>query len=91
MPVRQWVLSLPIPLRLLLAAQPELATSVLLVKRHAVTRHLLDGAQIKSDEGHGATHADCAISPKGNCPGPASCQWLDLAECHPRIPHDSGQ
>jgi hypothetical protein len=25
-PVRQWVLSLPIPLRLLLAAQPELVT-----------------------------------------------------------------
>jgi hypothetical protein len=28
-PVRQWVLSLPIPLRLLLAAQPELVTPVL--------------------------------------------------------------
>jgi hypothetical protein len=30
-PVRQWVLSLPIPLRLLLAAQPELVTAVLQV------------------------------------------------------------
>ena len=30
-PVRQWVLSLPIPLRLLLAAQPELVTPVLQV------------------------------------------------------------
>ena len=28
-PVRQWVLSLPIPLRVLLAAQPELVTPVL--------------------------------------------------------------
>ena len=27
-PVRQWVLSLPIPLRVLLAAQPELVTPV---------------------------------------------------------------
>ena len=30
-PVRQWVLSLPIPLRLLLAAQPKLLTPVLQV------------------------------------------------------------
>jgi len=30
-PVRQWVLSLPIPLRVLLAAQPELVTPVLQV------------------------------------------------------------
>jgi len=28
-PVRQWVLSLPIPLRVLLAARPELVTPVL--------------------------------------------------------------
>ena len=32
-PVRQWVLSLPIPLRLLLAAQPKLVTPVLQVAR----------------------------------------------------------
>ena len=30
-PVRQWVLSLPIPLRVLLAARPELVTPVLQV------------------------------------------------------------
>ena len=30
-PMRQWVLSLPIPLRVLLAAQPELVTPVLQV------------------------------------------------------------
>ena len=35
--VRQWVLSLPIPLRLLLAAQPELVTPVLQVVQRAVT------------------------------------------------------
>ncbi len=34
-PVRQWVLSLPIPLRLLLAAQPKLVQRV-------ITGHLLD-------------------------------------------------
>lgn len=43
-PVRQWVLSLPIPLRLLLAAQPELVTLVLQVVQRLVTRHLLDRA-----------------------------------------------
>ena len=51
-PVRQWVLSLPIPLRLLLAAQPELVTPVLQVVQRVLTRHLLDGAQLKADEGH---------------------------------------
>jgi hypothetical protein len=37
-PVRQWVLSLSIPLRLLLAAQPKLLTPVLPVVRRLVTR-----------------------------------------------------
>ena len=37
-PVRQWVLSLPIPLRLLLAAQPKLLTLVLHVVHH-LRRH----------------------------------------------------
>jgi len=41
-PVRQWVLSLPIPLRVLLAAQPELVTPVLHVVQRVLTRHLLD-------------------------------------------------
>jgi len=41
-PVRQWVLSLPIPLRLLLAAQPVLVTPVLQVVHRVITRHLLD-------------------------------------------------
>ncbi len=43
-PVRQWVLSLPIPLRplrLLLAAQPLLLTPVLQVVYRVLTRHLL--------------------------------------------------
>ena len=53
MPVRQWVLSLPIPLRVLLAAQPELVTPVLRVVQRVIARHLLDAAGLKADDGHG--------------------------------------
>ena len=49
-PVRQWVLSLPIPLRLLLAAQPELVTLVLQVVHRVITRHLLGQSGLKPDE-----------------------------------------
>jgi hypothetical protein len=56
-PVRQWVLSLPIPLRVLLAAQPVLVTPVLQVVRCVVTRHLLDAACLGADEGHGGAVA----------------------------------
>jgi hypothetical protein len=54
-PVSQWVLSLPIPLRVLLAAQPDLVTPVLQVVQRVVTRQLLAGAQLKADEGHGGS------------------------------------
>ena len=49
-PVRQWVLSLPMPLRLLLAAQPKLVTPVLQVVHRVITRFLLKQAGVKSDE-----------------------------------------
>jgi len=49
-PVRQWVLSLPIPLRLLLAAQPVLVTPVLQVVHRMITRHLLDQTGFKAFE-----------------------------------------
>ena len=53
-PVRQWVrvwqLRLPIPLRLLLAAQPKLVTPVLQVVHRVITRHLLGQAGLKADE-----------------------------------------
>ena len=52
-PVRQCVLWLPIPLRLLLAARPELVTPVLQVVQRVVTHHLLDCAQLRAAEGHG--------------------------------------
>lgn len=50
--VRQWVLSVPIPLRVLLAAQPELVTPVLQVVQRVVTRHLLYAAELAADAGH---------------------------------------
>jgi hypothetical protein len=49
-PVRQWVLALPIPLRLLLAAQPRLLTPVLQVVHRVITRFLLEQAGVKADE-----------------------------------------
>jgi hypothetical protein len=49
-PVRQWVLSLPIPLRLLLAAQPQLLTPVLQVVHRVLTRFLLEQAGLKPDQ-----------------------------------------
>ena len=44
---------MPIPLRVLLAAQPELVTPVLQVVQRMVTRVLLHGAGLKADEGQG--------------------------------------
>jgi hypothetical protein len=52
-PVRQWVLSLPIPRRVLPAAQPELVTPVLRVVQRVVARHLLQAAGLHADEGQG--------------------------------------
>ncbi|MGL6111991.1 MAG: transposase zinc-binding domain-containing protein [Rubrivivax sp.] len=49
-PVRQWVLSLPIPLRLLLAARPKLVTPVLQVVHRVITRYLLGPAELKAGE-----------------------------------------
>ena len=53
-PVRPWVLiwvmRLPIPLRLLLAAQPKLVTPVLQVVHRVITRHLLGQSGLKADE-----------------------------------------
>ncbi len=56
-PVRQWVLSLPIPLRLLLAAQPKLVTPVLQVVHRAITRFLLDQADLKAEQADGGAVA----------------------------------
>ena len=48
--VRQWVHSLPIPLRLLLAALPKLVAPALQVVHHVITRRLLGQVGPKADE-----------------------------------------
>jgi hypothetical protein len=48
--VRQWVLSPPIPLRLLPATQPKLVTPVLQVVHCAITHLLLQQAGLKADQ-----------------------------------------
>ena len=52
-PVRQWVLSLPIPLRLLLAAQPKLVTPVLQVVHRVITRFLLQQSGLRAEQAEG--------------------------------------
>ena len=49
-PVRQWVLSFPIPLRNLFAVHPGLLTPVLAVIQRAITTHLIQ--QIKPPRSH---------------------------------------
>lgn len=65
-PVRQWVLSLPIPLRLLLVARPELVTPVLQVVQRVITLC----ADIAGFSLHAAVHC-----------GADDCQALDQL-CH---------
>jgi hypothetical protein len=52
-PVRQWVVSLPIPVRVPLAAQPELVTPVLQLVQRVITRHLLDAAGLRAEQSQG--------------------------------------
>ena len=47
-PARPWVLSLPIPLRLLLAAQPKLVRPVFQVVHRVITRFLIGPAGFKA-------------------------------------------
>ena len=47
-PVRQWVLSFPIPLRILFAAHPELLTSVLRIIHRVIAGFLLKQAALKN-------------------------------------------
>ncbi len=52
-PVRQWVLSLPIPPRLPLGALPKLAMPVLQVTPGSITRHLLKHTGLEADADSG--------------------------------------
>jgi hypothetical protein len=51
-PVRQWVLSFPIPLRILFAAHPELLAPVLAVIHRVIARFLIKQAGCKAGEAH---------------------------------------
>ncbi|MGH8534315.1 MAG: hypothetical protein ACREV1_16770 [Gammaproteobacteria bacterium] len=47
MPVRQWVISFPIPLRLLFAAHPELLAPVLQIVHRVISGFLIEQAGLK--------------------------------------------
>ena len=51
-PVRQWVLSFPIPLRILFAAHPELLAPVLALIHRVIARFLIKQAGAKRSEAH---------------------------------------
>jgi ribosomal protein S27E len=51
-PVRQWVLSLPIPLRILFATQPQLLTPLLRLIHRVIARFLIQQAGLKGSEAH---------------------------------------
>ncbi len=81
-PVRQWVLALPIPLRLLLAAQPKLVTPVL---PRVITRHLLGQTSLKADEADsGAVMLIQRIGSAANLNIHLHCLVLDSA-CQPVV------
>ena len=76
--VRQWLLSLPIPLRLLLAAQPQLLTPVLQVVHRVLTRHLLQQAGLKAAEAEsGAVTLIQRFGPAANLNIHLHCLVLD--------------
>lgn len=54
-PVRQWVLALPVGLRLLLAAQPQLLTPVLQVVHRVIGRYLRQQAGLRDGQGGAVT------------------------------------
>ena len=49
-PVRQWVLSFPIPLRSLFAIHPDLLTAVLRIIHRAINSHLIQQTAVKRNE-----------------------------------------
>jgi hypothetical protein len=65
-PLRQWVLTFPLPLRFLLAAQPEALTQVLAVIRRGISTFVIH---------HAGLPAQCGFFPRRNTAG----GWL--GEC----------
>ena len=83
-PVRQWVrvcpVRLPIPLRLLLAAQPKLVTPVLQVVHRVIARHLLDQAGLKAEQADSGGRISF---------GPDGHLWIATGDNHdPGLPQD---
>jgi len=77
-PVCQWVFSLPIPMRLLLAAQPVLVTPVLQVVHRVITRHLLEQTGFKANEADsGAVTLIQRFGSAANLNIPLNCLVLD--------------
>ena len=77
-PVRQWVLALPIPLRLLLASQPKLVTPVLQVVHRVITRFLLAQAGLKAEQADsGAVTLIQRFGSTANLNIPLHCLVLD--------------
>ena len=52
-PVRQWVLSFPLPLRYLLAAHPNMLAPILKIVNRTVSNHLIDKAGFRRSEAKG--------------------------------------
>jgi len=77
-PVRQWVLALPTPLRLLLAAQPKLLTPVLQVVHRVITRHLRGQAGVKADEADSGAVTLIQSRNRGGT-RPSRLRWASLA------------
>jgi hypothetical protein len=82
-PVRQWVLSFPIPLRSLFAVHPELLAPVLQIIHRVIATHLIKQAGVKRSEA--ATGAVTLIQRFGS----ASkfhrriwCAWTRLSSSH---------
>jgi len=81
-PARQRVLSLPIPLRLLLGAQPNLMTPVLQVMHRVITRQLLKQGGAKPDQ---------ASPPSFSCSGATSDHHGGLGgSCHRQLAFAGG-
>lgn len=81
-PVRQWVLSFPIPLRLLFAAHPELLTPVLQTVHRVISTFLIQQAGLKRAEA--ATGAVTLIQRFGSAANlniHSHCLVLDAVYC----------
>ena len=65
-PVRQWVLSFPIALRILFAAHPELLSPVLHIIHRVIARFLIQQAGIETRRSrYGRRHLDPALRLSG--------------------------